>query len=285
VIGCRGLQRLNCGAKIAYGPPMEPTPCLTFDAMGKKIQLFALLISLCSGAAKAQDRVGVADSVLLAGLVQIEYGATLPLGDLADRFGFHSDVGLQITIKNRKNWLIGSGFQFYFGSRVNEDSIVDPLRNQSGFLIGSDGFQYSPNLFMRGWSLNAHVGKVTSWAAANPNSGIVLLAGAGFLQHRIDLIYEEEFLPQLKGNEQAYDRLSNGLFIRQYIGYLYNGSERFLNLRAGLEFTQAFTESRRSVNADTGEIPEGGRLDMQLALKVAWVLPIYENPKLQYYYY
>lgn len=244
-----------------------------------------LLLVAFSSFCRAQTRVGVSDSVLLAGLVQLEYGAVVPLADLSDRFGFHNSIGLQVSIKNRRNILFGGGMEFFFGSAVREDDILDPLRNEAGFLIGIDGFQYTPNLFMRGWALSAHAGKVSGIAAVNPNSGMVFLGAFGLLQHRIDLNFEEEYLPQISGDrEKAYDRLSNGLFLRQYIGYLYEGSERFLNIRAGLELTEAFTAPRRSVNADTGEIPEGSRLDLQMAVKVAWVLPIYENPKLQYYY-
>ncbi|MBI1193182.1 MAG: hypothetical protein GC205_08405 [Bacteroidetes bacterium] len=247
--------------------------------------VFLFSATLGASVAKGQNRVGVADSILLAGLVQLEYGAVLPLADLSDRFGIHNDIGLQISIKNRKNLVLGAGMQFYFGTAVREDSILKPLENDAGFIIGTDGFQYVPNLNMRGWSLSVHAGKVTSWAAVNPNSGIILLGGAGFIQHRIDLSFEKEFLPQLGGAyEKGYDRLTNGLFVRQYIGYLYSGSERFLNIRAGLEFTESLTASRRDVNLDTGQIPSGNRLDIQAALKVAWVLPIYENPKLQYYY-
>ena len=246
---------------------------------------FWLALLACCSSLKAQTRVGVADSILLAGLVQLEYGAVIPLADLADRFGFHSDIGFLVSIKNRQNVLMGGGIQFYFGSQVKENEILDPLRNDAGFLIGSDGFQYDPNLFMRGWSISAHAGKVTGLGAVNPNSGIVFIGAAGFIQHRIDLNFEKEFLPQLNGDfEKGYDRMTNGLFIRQYIGYLYSGSERFLNIKVGIEMTEAFTASRRSVNVDTGEIPTGSRLDIQGALKIAWVLPIYENPKLQYYY-
>ncbi len=245
------------------------------------ISLFVFWAHLLS----AQTRVGVADSVLLAGLVQLEYGAVMPLADLADRFGFHSDIGLQVSIKNRRNLLLGGGMQFYFGSQVREDSILDPLKNSNGYLIGSDGFQYTPNLFMRGWSFSVHAGKVTGLGAVNPNSGVVLLGALGFLQHRIDLNFEKDFLPQLTGDyEKGYDRLANGLFIRQYVGYLYSGSERFLNVKVGLELTEALTAPRRDVDLDSGQKPSGNRLDVQAALKVAWVLPIYENPKLQYYY-
>ncbi len=274
-------------------PPYNRRLSYNFERMStglnRKPGLIAFLTGVlcfmaCSGL-QAQTRVGVGDSILLAGLLQLEYGAVWPLGDLGDRFGFHNDIGLQVSIKNRKNLLLGAGMQFYFGTKVKEDSILDPLRNASGFLIGTDGFQHSPNLFMRGWSLSVHAGQVTKIAAVNPNSGMVFIGGMGFLQHRINLNFEKEFLPQLNGDfEKGYDRLSNGFFLRQYIGYLYSGADRFINIRTGIEVTEALTASRRNVNADTGEIPSGNRMDIQVALKVAWVLPIYENPKLQYYY-
>jgi hypothetical protein len=209
----------------------------------------------------------------------------MPAGDLADRFGFFSDLGFRVEIKNRQNWLFGGAADFYFGNRLREGDVLAGLRGDNGFLIGTDGFQYLPQFYMRGWSMALTAGKVTGLLAANPNSGVVLSAGAGYLQHRIDIGFEEEYLPQLEGDyEKLYDRFTSGPYIQQYLGYLYNGSQRFVNFRAGVLFGQAFTKARRPFQADIGVPPQDTRVDLQIAFQVAWVLPIYENPKTRFFY-
>lgn len=233
-------------------------------------------------------QTSIADSVVLAGLVDVEYGAVLPAGDLADRFGFHSSLGFNVLIKNRQNTLWGFGSSFFFGNQIRTDSVVlDGLKNEDGFLLGTDGFLHNPLLLMRGFSFSFSAGKViTLNNKPNMNSGLVLLAGAGFMQHKIDIEAELEFLPQLNGDiVKGYDRLTNGLFLSQYIGFLALGENKFVNIRTGLEFREGITASRRSINADTGLMPQGNRFDMQIALKVAWVLPVYERPKVRYYTY
>ena len=254
--------------------------------------MFRLLILTCflvaghlfSTGLKAQT--SIADSVVLAGLVGVEYGAVLPAGDLADRFGFHSDLGFHVLIKNRKNTLWGFGADFFFGNTVLDDTtILSGLQNSNGLLLGTDGFLHDPLLLMRGFSFSAHAGKVIPLNnKPNMNSGLVLLGGIGFMQHKISIQGETEFLPQIQGElAKSYDRLSNGLFLSQYVGFLSLGETKFVNIRAGVEFRQGLTASRRSFNADTGMVPEGNRLDMQFALKLAWILPVYERPKVRYY--
>jgi hypothetical protein len=236
-----------------------------------------------------QAQINIEDSVVLAGLVDVEYGAVFPAGDLADRFGFHSDLGMHVLIKNKKNLIWGFGADFFFGNSIRDDSIIlDGLKNENGFLLGTDGFIHDPLLLMRGFSFSLQAGKVIpigSPAKPNMNSGLVITGGAGFIQHKISIQGEIDYLPQLSPEfQKGYDRLANGLFISQYIGFLSLGKTKFVNIRAGLEFRESFTAPRRDFNIDTGEIPSGRRIDIQMAAKIAWVLPIYEQPKVRYYY-
>lgn len=257
-----------------------------FQAPTLFLTLFLALGQASSQQVQAQARVGVSDSSLLAGLVNIEYGAVLPAGDLADRFGFHNDLGFQVLVKSRDNDLIGAGINFFFGSSVKEDSIMAGITNDDGFLIGTDGFLHRPILTMRGWGVNIRYGKITPLWATNPNSGFTWMGALGFMQHRIKFDLEEDFLPQASETAlQTYDRLVNGVYFQQYFGYTYMGSKKFINFRTGLEITEAFTGSRRDIYADLGSVPDEKRIDIQMALKVAWILPIYENAKTQYFTY
>jgi hypothetical protein len=234
----------------------------------------------------AQAQVSVKDSSLLAGLVIVEGGFGLPAGDLADRFGPFGNAAFSIQIKNRKNWVIGGVADAYFGGSVKEDSLFRDLEGATGALIGSDGLLHIPILAMRGYGFGLQVGKITNWLSPNPNSGIILMGGAGFTQHKIRATFEEEFLPQLAGDRtKYYDRLTNGLYLSQFIGYHVHGEQTFINGRIGIECRQGFTQGRRDFQADLGFIENESRLDLQFTLKAAWVLPIYEKPEIRYYYY
>ena len=71
-------------------------------------------MTVASGEAAAQPRsgpvgrVGVGDSTLLAGMVQVEYAAQWPGGDLADRYRFHNAVGIRIEVETDTNVYVSS---------------------------------------------------------------------------------------------------------------------------------------------------------------------------------
>lgn len=254
-----------------------------------RVCLCALLV-WCAGSAHAQRKgpslpVGVGDSTLLAGLVQVEYAGLWPGGDLADRYGFHNGMGLRIDIKNRHNWTFGASARFLFGTKIVEGDLLQAIRGPSGTLIGTDGFQYLPIFNMRGLQFGLDFGKITPLLAANPNSGISASLGLGYFSHRVLLDVERDFVPQVEDEyAKLYDRLSSGFWLRQRLGYLYSGEARFLNLHAGLELSQGFTQERRDVQGDLGIITDFQRMDLQWGFFVSWVLPIYENPKTQYFF-
>jgi hypothetical protein len=249
--------------------------------------LLALLFLAGLRVSQAQSRpVSVKDSVLLSGLVHVEYGLWLPFADLSDRYGLHHSIGLTIEVKNRHNWIFGAGARFHFGNRITEEGILDALLANNGALIGIDGILYPPNQFMRGFAVDGRFGKLFGWPAPNPNSGIYAMLGMGFIQYKIGFDVDPVLVPQL-GDEakKGYDRLSNGFLLEQEIGYQYLGHKRFINLRVSVVLSEGFTESRRAVFADRGIVPEGRRLDLGLGFKFAWTLPIYEKPKTRYFYY
>jgi hypothetical protein len=229
-------------------------------------------------------QVNLNDSIVSAHIVNIDLGIGLPAADMASRFGVHATVGGGYQFKTEQNWLFGFNAAYIYGNTVREDSIIDPLRNSDGYLIGADGLLYNPILWEQGFDLKLQAGKITSLFALNPNSGLTLIGGVGFLQHNIWIYIDEAIVPQLSPEyRKGYDRLTNGFMLNQYIGYYMFSNKYFVNFRAGIEIEEAFTKSRREVNYDTQLRDDATRTDVLITLKLSWNLPIFEKPQRKFY--
>jgi len=251
------------------------------------VMRYAILILLFVVASKPLfAQVNLNDSCVSAHLIQVDLGIGLPAGDLADRFGAHALVGGGYQYKSNKNWLLGVSGGFIYGSAIREDTILNILKNEAGYIIGTDGLQYDPILWESGVNFKLEVGKITNLLSINPNSGLAFTGGIGFLQHKIWIYIDETNVPQLGGDyRKGYDRLTNGFMLNQYIGYYMFSNKYFVNFRGGIEFQQAFTQNRRTTNFDTGLRDDTQRFDMLFNLKLSWNLPIFEAPKRKYYTY
>ena len=105
----------------------------------KTIMTLCLFLSLFS---YAQENIE--DTTINLTLIKASYGMQSPGGDMADRFGINSSVGLSTEFKFRSNWSIGLEAYLMFGSDVKERNMLDSILTESGFIIGADGFQSSP---------------------------------------------------------------------------------------------------------------------------------------------
>ncbi len=218
-------------------------------------------------------------------LIPIQYGAHLPAADLKDRFGFHMSIGLGLELKTTSNWIFGINNYNYFGNLINEEDLLAPLQNEDGFITSIDGVPADISLFMRGYTIGIHAGKIIPIFKKNANSGILISAGGGFLQHKIRVLDREENTPQLDPEFlNGYDRLSNGLFLNQFFGILYLSNNRLVNFKAGIELMEGFTASRRDYYFLSDNQPEGNRFDFNYGLRVGWIIPFYDRSKEERYY-
>ncbi|MGZ4090617.1 MAG: hypothetical protein ACXVNO_07845, partial [Bacteroidia bacterium] len=119
----------------------------------------------------------------------------------------------------------------------------------------------------------------------NPNSGLMVTVGGGYLQHKINLFDYQKKIAAVKGDLQyGYDRLTNGFSTSQFIGYMFLSDNRMLNLYFGFEFYQAFTKSVRKLNYDTGLADTQSRLDLLYGFRFGWILPLYKKTPNNFYY-
>ena len=221
---------------------------------------------------------------LFVPLASIHLGGHIPGGDLADRFGPDLNAGASFMIKTKRNWLYGVESNYFFGRNVKEN-VLTQLKNSDGQITDNEGFPADLRVTERGLGIHLTVGKIFKFLSPNSNSGFMVSAGAGYLQHKIKLYDAQRKIAAVKGDlAYGYDRLSSGLSLTQFIGYMYLSDNRLLNLYFGLETYQAFTQSVRKLNYDTGLPDTKKRLDMLYGLRFGWILPLYKKKPSEFYY-
>lgn len=206
------------------------------------------------GGGLALAQMSPKDSILFVPLISPSISMYYPGGNMVDRFGTTGSLGGSFCIKTRKNWILGLDYGFLFGKNVKEQGVFDNLQTSAGFIIDEFGEPADIDMFERGHALFLKGGKVLPGLfgdhkfGPNDNSGLLLLGGVGYLQHRIHIVGDTPQLtePYIKG----YDRLTNGLAVSQFIGYLFLGNRRMLNFYFGLEFIEAWTTNKRGYNFD-----------------------------------
>ncbi|MCB0762064.1 MAG: hypothetical protein KDC12_11125 [Flavobacteriales bacterium] len=228
----------------------------------------------------------VRDSVLTSTQFGLGYAFQMPAGDMAQRFGNNHNLGGSIYHKFKSNWMVGAEGGFFFGRNVSEPGLIQNLRVDEGYVLDNDGQIAEIRIEERGWHATIGGGYLFRNSGHNPNSGVMIRGGIGFMQHKIRLEHQLNYITQLEGEYlKGYDRLTNGLALTQFVGYLYSGNSRLVNFYVGLEATEAFTRGRRELYFDTLQVDDQPRFDMLLGVRVAWVLHIYRRaPELFYTY-
>lgn len=245
-----------------------------------------LTICLYFLSANLNAQVSVKDSSIYTPYFGIGYGYHAPLGDLEERFGNSSALEFNLDFKTRKYWTFGVNGSYIFGKDVKE-SLFDSISTPSGAIINGNGEFADVRLFERGFTASLTFGRMFTFnKKPNPNSGLLLNVGLGFVQHKIRIETIGNNAPQLsKEYKKGYDRLSNGLLLSENLGYLYLSDNRLVNLYVGFECMQGFTQSRRSYDYDKMQKDTKKRMDVFIGGKIAWILPLYKRAPQEFYTY
>lgn len=216
-------------------------------------------------------------------LFHITYGAQLPGGDLADRFGWNSAVGTGLDFLSAKNFALGADFQYNYGTKVHDDPLAG-IRTDSGYIVGFGRNIASVVLRQRGFYLGGHVGKLFPFGS-NSRAGLRVVVGAGVMRHKIRVQDDSQSVPQLTGDYlKGYDRLTGGMAMHQFIGYQLIGRARSINYFIGIDLNEGFTHSLRDWDFAEKRKLEGNRFDFRYGLRVGWSLPFYfTKPETVYY--
>lgn len=213
-------------------------------------------------------------------------GLQMPAGDLSKRFGNNAVLSMDVTYKHRKGWLLNAEGSFIFSNKVKDPTLFNNLINNVGQIVGDDGRYADVRVYERGYYITLSGGKLFNFKKPNPNCGVFITVGAGYIQHKIRIEDYNRTVPALQGDyKKGYDRLTNGLCLRQSVGYIYISNYRLVNFFIAADFVEGFTKSRRSFNFDDQKPETNQRIDLLFGTRVGWVLPLYRQAPEKYYLY
>ncbi|MBN2681973.1 MAG: hypothetical protein JXR58_05660 [Bacteroidales bacterium] len=216
-----------------------------------------------------------------------DYSFQIPGGDLKDRFGNNSMIGSSFQIKLKSNFTLGVKAGFIFGANVKEPNMFRYILPSEGQFINTYGNQALVMISERGFHFSTEVGKIFPFSNKNPDSGLWLKGSLGLLQHKIRIDNDGNNVPYIiEEYSKGYDRLTNGLAVTEFVGYIFYGESMIANFYAGFEFYQAFTQCRRDYNFDDLGSDLKKRKDYLYSFKLGWIIPLYKriNPDKYFYY-
>lgn len=248
------------------------------------LAIFISIFYLTINAQNGDDKVYFDNAFLISP----SYTFQLPAGDMIQSYGFNHNISLEFSYKIGKNWLIGAEGGFMFGSKAKDKELVNNLLTDQGSLIGKDGRLEDVNLSGRGMNIMAKFGKIIHFSPKNPNSGLMLKFGVGYIDHKIYINVNEKNVTQLtKEIRTGYDRFSSGVAFSQYVGLIKLEKNKFLNIAFGIEATEGITQNRRPFDFATGKTLNKTRFDFLVGFKFNWYIPVFmgTSTKSDYYYY
>jgi hypothetical protein len=248
--------------------------------------LFPLLI-LQFIVSQSFSQVSIKDSAIVVPMFFANYSYQFPQGGLATRFGANSTIGGGFMIKTRSNWLFSAEGNYIFGSNVkNGDALFKNIATSDGYVIDANGYYSEIGFGETGFNILAKFGKLFPILSPNPNSGLVILGGGGFMQDKIRIHDGSGDTPQIDGDySKGYDRLNNGWVATGTLGYLFLSDSRLINFFVGFEFVQAWTKYRRAFNFDTGKQDNSSLSTQFYGVNVKWMIPFYSRKPKNYYLY
>jgi hypothetical protein len=251
-----------------------------FAAMKNWCGILVVLMTLSASAQR-----DVRDSVIAGSHLTFSGAVHVPGGDLSTRFGNSGNIGLAYTFKTRTNWFLGADLSYIFGGNVDEPGLLSNLLTDAGEIIDNNGMVAKVLIQERGFTTHLTVGRLWNVVGPNPNCGLFLKGGVGFMQHKIRLEHQENPITQLEEEYlKGYDRMSNGLSFYQFAGYYHMGTSRLANFVVGVEMYEGFTQGRRDWSFDTQSVDDQPRFDVLMGLRAGWIIHIYSKTPQLYYF-
>lgn len=265
--------------------------------------LLTIVLILTSFVGFGQTPRNIANEAIPVTMFQVTYAAQFPAFDTRNDYGFTNTIGGSVIHKTKSNWLFTGNGNFIFGNQLKGsriDLLGEGITTIYGEVIGAGGLPSSLAFFQRGLHFQAEIGKLFP-LEPNPNSGIFVQIGAGYLWNRTRIEYQIEAqnppYPLLNDYQYGYDRMRGGFSLHAEAGYLVLSNTRVYNLSVSLEATYARTKHLRDYDFrvfydENGEPHINGYNDKNqrfndfyYGIRLSWMIPVYQRQPDEYYYY
>lgn len=251
--------------------------------MKYKFLVLILLIVFC-----LQAKAQIKDSSINVWQCEVNYSYLLSQTDMKAKYGKNpSTIGIGLSFKTKFNAIFGFEGSYLWGGYIEDGkSILQNIMTRSGNIINQYGEYGSVLMSQSGFYVGAKAGYLFTFKKPNPNSGIVVNAGLGLLQHHIRIENRSNNTPPVLGDyKKGYDGLRNGIATRGFIGYQFLSSNKLVNFYAGIEYYFAWTKSRRSYDFNLHGKDNSQYHDSMIGFRVGWILPLYRRNPDDFYYY
>lgn len=250
-------------------------------------KLLILLFAALSVHANAQD--GLFDiekpPARKGFIIGINGGLDFPGADMADRFGTSYRVGGQLLYKTKSNWIFGPKYDYIFGTKLKEDSLMINIIDKYGSFIGNSAQRVGVTIYQRGYMIGFQGGKIFNIGKSSSDNGILAMTTVGFMEHKILIRDRDNAIPSLRGDyKKGYDRLTNGWMLEQYVGYTYFANNNLLNFHIGLNVSAGFTKGRRDFLYDVMRTDTESRVDLLLGIRAGWYIPIFKRKSEEFFF-
>ena len=254
--------------------------------MQRVFLLFVLTIGLSFTAIAQDELFGTTKPAAKKGwVIGVNGDLDFPAADMAKRFGTSFRIGPSTMYKTKSNWMFGVKGDFITGGKIREDSLMINIKDGDNYTLNQDGQSESPSTYERGYMIGVQGGKIFNISKKNADNGILVMTGVGFMQYKINIFTKDNDIPQLKGDyRKGYDRLTNGIFVEQFVGYNFFGKEGLINFHLGLDIAAGFTQGRRDYLYDVMRTDTKHRLDMLFGIRGGWYIPIFKRKSEDIYF-
>jgi len=217
--------------------------------------------------------------------ILFDYTHQFPMADLQESFGDNSSIGISVIRKTTDNWLFGMDGSYIFGEKVKNENLFDNIATEDGSIINEDGLFANILTFERGFSAFLLGGKAFTFAESNA-SGIYVVVGIGYMQHKIRIQTQEDFIPHLSEEyKKGYDRLSGGISMKVNANYMYFSKKNNIKFVAGVELIKGWTKNLRAYNFDEMQYTsDSNRNDILLGIKAGFIIPIFKKNTEEFHY-
>jgi len=215
----------------------------------------------------------------------------VPFADMAVRFGNSFRIGTGIKLKTKSNWIFDIEHTFIVGGKVKEPGLLQNVVTNNGGIVNLFGEEVNPGIFQRGYMTGIQVGKILPYLNHNTNSGLTVHSGIGFMQYKINLFDQDNNIGPIMQDpnsgvdyKKGYDRLTNGIYLKQFLGYTHYSNNKLINFVTGIDFIYSFNQGRRDFLFDVQKPGNEKRSDILIGYNFTWILPIYKRNVEETYY-